>query len=54
MGYEKNMQGNKKGQVLGTSKKKEKSETRGKNGKVSGVELGAQRCPPERKKWTSV
>ena len=50
----KNMRGNKKGQVPGTSKKKEKSETRGKNGQVSGVELGAQRCPPEQKKWTSV
>jgi len=35
--------------VPGTSKKKEKSETRGKNGQVSGVELGVQRCPPERK-----
>jgi len=37
-----------------TSKKKEKSETRGKNGQVSGVKLGVQRCPLERKKWTSV
>jgi len=51
----KNMRRNKKRQVPGTSKKKEKeSETRGKNGQVSGVELGVQRCPPERKKWTSV
>jgi len=46
----KNMRGNKKEQVPVTSKKKKKSETRGKNGQVSGVELGAQRCPPERKK----
>jgi len=30
--------------------RKKKSETRGKNGQVSGVELGVQRCPPERKK----
>jgi len=52
---QKNMRGNKKGQVPGTSKKrKKKSETRGKNGQVSGVELGVQRCPLERKKWTSV
>ena len=51
----KNMRGNKKGQVPGTSKKKEKkSEMRGKNGQVSEVELGVQRCPLERKKWTSV
>ena len=34
------IRGNKKGQEPGTSKKKEKSETRGKNGQVSGVELG--------------
>ena len=40
----KNMQGNKKGQVPETSKKKKKkSEMRGKNGQVSGVELGVQR-----------
>ena len=39
----KNMRGNKKGQVPGTSKKKEKkSEMRGKNGQVSKVELGVQ------------
>ena len=45
------MWGNKNGQVLGTSKKKEKkSETRGKNGQVSEVELGVQRCPLEWKK----
>ena len=49
------MRGNKKGQVPGTSEnKKKKSETRGKNGQVSGVELGVQRCPLERKNWTSV
>ena len=46
----KNMRGNKKGQVPGTSKKKEKkSETRGKTGQVSEVELGVQRCSLERK-----
>jgi len=50
----KNMRGNKKGQVPGTLEKKKKSETRGKNGQLSGVELGVQRCPLERKKWTSV
>ena len=31
-------------------KRKKKSETRGKNGQVSGVELGVQRYPLERKK----
>jgi len=45
-----NIRGYKKGQVPGTSKKKVKSETRGKNGQVSGVELGVQRYPLERKK----
>jgi len=45
----------KKGLVPGTLKKKEKkTETRGKNGQVSGVELGVQRCPPEQTKWTIV
>ena len=34
--------------------KKKKSETRGKNGQVSEVELGVQRYPPEWKKWTHV
>ena len=43
------IRGNKKGQVPETSKER-KSETRGKNGHVSGVELGVQRCPLERKK----
>ena len=43
------MRGNKKGQEPGTSKKKEKSETRGKNGQVTEVELGVQRCPLEPK-----
>ena len=47
----KNMRGNKKGQVPGTSKKVRREV---KNGQVSGVELGVQRCPLERKKWTSV
>ena len=32
--------------------RKKKSETRGKNGQVSEVELGVQRYPPEWKKWT--
>jgi len=31
-----------------------KSETRGKNGQVSEVELGVQRYSPEWKKWTRV
>jgi len=35
-------------------KRKKKSKMRGKNGQVSGVELGVQRYPPEWKKWTSV
>ena len=34
--------------------KKRESETRGKNGQVSEVELGVQRYPPEWKKWTCV
>ena len=49
-GLRKNMRGNKKGQVPGTSKRKKKSEMRGKNRQVSGVELGVQRCPLEQKK----
>jgi len=44
------MRENKKGQVPGTSKRKKKNETRGKNGQVFGVELGVRRCPLERKK----
>jgi hypothetical protein len=35
-------------------RKRKESETRGKKGQVSEVELGVQRCPLERKKWTSV
>ena len=54
-GLWKNMRGNKKGQVPETSeKRKKKSETKGKNGQVSEVELGVQKYPLERKKWTSV
>ena len=42
------IQGNKKGQVPGTSKKR-KSETRGKNGQVSDSRIRGTRYPPERK-----
>jgi len=38
----------KKGQVLGTSKKR-KSETRGKNGQVSDSRIRGTRNPPERR-----
>jgi len=41
-------QGNKKGQVPGTSKKR-KSETRGKNGQVFDSRIRGTRYPPERK-----
>ena len=44
----------KRGKCPKPRKRKKKSETRGKNGQVSEVELGVQRCPLERKKWTSV
>ena len=44
----------KRGKCPEPRKGKKKSETRGKNGQVSGVELGVQRYPLERKKWTSV
>ena len=45
------IRGNKKGQVPETSKK-EKSETRGKNGQVSDSRIRGTRYPPERKeKW---
>ena len=44
----KNIRGNKKEQVLGTSKEK-KSETRGKNGQVSDSRIRGTRYPPERK-----
>jgi len=42
------IQGNKKGQVPGTSKKR-KSETRGKNGQVSDSRIRGTRYPLERK-----
>ena len=42
------IRGNKKGQVPGTSKKR-KSETRGKNGQVSDSRIRGTRYPPERK-----
>jgi len=40
----------KRGKCPEPRKRKKKSETRGKNGPVSEVELGVQRCPLERKK----
>ena len=43
------IRGNKKGQVPETSKKKRKSETRGKNGQVSDSRIRGTRYPPERK-----
>ena len=43
----KEIRGNKKEQVLGTSKEK-KSETRGRNGQVSDSRIRGARCPPER------
>ena len=43
------IRGNKKGQVLGTSKEKRKSETRGKNGQVSDSRIWGTRYPPKRK-----
>jgi len=54
MGYAKICEEIKRGKCLEPRKRKKKIEMRGKNGKVSGVELGIQRCPLERKKWTSV
>ena len=54
MGYAKICEEIKRGKSLNSRKRKKKSETRGKNGQVLGVELGVQRCPLERKKWTSV
>ena len=50
MGYAKIeiFRGNKKEQVLGTSKEK-KSETRGKNGQVSDSRIRGTRYPSERK-----
>jgi len=44
---------NKKGQVLGTSKKR-KSETRGKNGQVSDSRIRGTRYPPERKEKENI
>ena len=44
----KEIRGNKKGQVPGTSKKR-KSETRGKNVQVSDSRIRGTRYPPERK-----
>ena len=45
----KEIRGNKKEQVFGTSKEKKKSETRGKNGQVSDSRIRGRRYPPERK-----
>jgi len=39
----------KRGKCPEPQKIKKKSETRGKNGQVSRVKLGVQRCPPEQK-----
>ena len=50
---EKNIRGNKKGQVPGTSKKR-KSETRGKNGQVSDSRIRGTRYPPERKEKENI
>jgi len=48
----KNMRGNKRGKCPEPQKKeRKKSEMRGKNGQVSRVELGVQRCPLE---WTKM
>jgi len=54
MGYAKIYEEIKRDKCPEPRKRKKKSETRGKNGQVSKVELGVQRCPPKRKKWTSV
>ena len=48
-GEKKNIRGNKKGQVPGTSKEKKKSQTRGKNGQVSDSRIRGTGYPPERK-----
>ena len=50
---EREIRGNKKGQVPGTSKKR-KSETRGKNGQVSDSRIMGTRYPPERKEKENV
>jgi len=47
------IQGNKKGHVPGTSKKR-KSETRGKNGQVSDSRIRRTRYPPERKEKENI
>ena len=44
---QKNIQGIKSGKCPEPQKRKKKSETRCKNGQVSGVELGVQRCPSQ-------
>jgi len=54
MRYAKTYEKIKRGKCPEPQKRKKKNEMRGKNGQVSGVELGVQRCPLERKKWTSV
>ena len=54
MGYAKISEEIKRGKCPKPRKRKKKSETRGKNGQVSEVELGVQRYPPEWKKWTCV
>jgi len=41
----KEIQGNKKGQVPGTSKEEKKSETRGKNGQVSDSRIRGYKIP---------
>jgi hypothetical protein len=50
MGYAKIYEEIKRGKCPEPRKRKKKSETRGKNGQVSEVELGVQKCPLERKK----
>jgi len=54
MGYAKICEEIKRASAREPRQRKKKSETRGKNGQVSGVELGVQRCPLEQKKWPSV
>ena len=50
MGYANICEEIKRGKCPEPRKRKKKSEMRGKNGQVSRVELGVQRCPPEREK----
>jgi len=47
------IRGNKKGQVPGTSKER-KSETRGKNGQVSDSRIRGTRYPPKRKEKENI